>query len=496
MTDLDRVKKIREKLRKVFHDKKLTDNRFNKIRETNEISENPSKKKELSLDQIKQIKEDLKQLSKTQIINERLGEEDLEKRFKPVIKELEKVTTAVIEGQDKVTTAVKEGQEKLDNDIKALGSVTTPLAIEPKQSTYIGRIASLYLSKNRNESAFGIYFDDDGKPKIGKEYIQIQDNDIFLKGRWIKGTKGLWKLLQSPSNNPPNLNEYTQEDLDTYWKILVESEAIYQKNDKSTGRPKSSIGEKYKVLIKPLWIEIKYKNEQIVRPRSSSIGTIPHKRLNELRNIEQSSPEWDHGYTAPYSPLFTPKRGQGLLKYTDNPIEYKYIPNLNELLNRLYFIAAEENAGHNNFHNEKLGILKFFTNELEKYVDNTEMIISFISRLPKRIIGSGIVNKLIDNLPFELHIPGYNYCGPGTKLDKRLIRGDKGINPLDEACKEHDIAYKNNKDIESRHKADKQLELKAWDRFNDNNASIGEKTAAWATTNVMKGKRHLGLGLR
>lgn len=27
--------------------------------------------------------------------------------------------------------------------------------------------------------------------------------------------------------------------------------------------------------------------------------------------------------------------------------------------------------------------------------------------------GSGLVNKLIDKLPFELHLPGYNYCGPG-----------------------------------------------------------------------------------
>lgn len=27
--------------------------------------------------------------------------------------------------------------------------------------------------------------------------------------------------------------------------------------------------------------------------------------------------------------------------------------------------------------------------------------------------GLGLVNKLIDKLPVELHLPGYNYCGPG-----------------------------------------------------------------------------------
>ena len=51
--------------------------------------------------------------------------------------------------------------------------------------------------------------------------------------------------------------------------------------------------------------------------------------------------------------------------------------------------------------------------------------------------GKGLLNKVINKLPVELHILGYQYCGPGTKLRKRLSRGDPGINPLDTACKEH-----------------------------------------------------------
>lgn len=34
-----------------------------------------------------------------------------------------------------------------------------------------------------------------------------------------------------------------------------------------------------------------------------------------------------------------------------------------------------------------------------------------VPKLLKR--GSGLVDKLIDKLPFEIHLPGYNYCGPG-----------------------------------------------------------------------------------
>lgn len=35
-------------------------------------------------------------------------------------------------------------------------------------------------------------------------------------------------------------------------------------------------------------------------------------------------------------------------------------------------------------------------------------------KLTKKIKrGSGIIDKIIDKLPLELHIPGYQYCGPG-----------------------------------------------------------------------------------
>ena len=78
--------------------------------------------------------------------------------------------------------------------------------------------------------------------------------------------------------------------------------------------------------------------------------------------------------------------------------------------------------------------------------------------------GHGLVNKLMNSLPIELHLPGYHYCGPGTKLAKCLARGDKGINLL-AACKEHDIAYSQNREkIEARNEKDRVLADKAWQR--------------------------------
>ena len=72
--------------------------------------------------------------------------------------------------------------------------------------------------------------------------------------------------------------------------------------------------------------------------------------------------------------------------------------------------------------------------------------------------GSGLLNSVINKLPFEIHLPKYQYCGPGTRLQKRLARGDQGINELDKACKEHDISYSEHRESgEARRQADKIL---------------------------------------
>ncbi|KAK5648391.1 hypothetical protein RI129_003283 [Pyrocoelia pectoralis] len=110
--------------------------------------------------------------------------------------------------------------------------------------------------------------------------------------------------------------------------------------------------------------------------------------------------------------------------------------------------------------------------------------------------GSGLVNTLINKLPIELHLPGYQYCGPGTKLTKRLERGDPGINPLDAQCKEHDISYRDSKDLESRHRADRILERKAWDRLKASDATMGERAAALTVGSIMRAKRKLGMGVK
>ena len=113
------------------------------------------------------------------------------------------------------------------------------------------------------------------------------------------------------------------------------------------------------------------------------------------------------------------------------------------------------------------------------------------------IYGLGIVNSIINKLPVELHIPHYEFCGPGTRLKERLARGDRGINLLDSACKEHDISYSENRDnVKKRNIADEVLAENTWSRFIAKNSNLKEKVAAYAVANIMKAKSKLGMGIR
>jgi len=84
--------------------------------------------------------------------------------------------------------------------------------------------------------------------------------------------------------------------------------------------------------------------------------------------------------------------------------------------------------------------------------------------------GSGLANNLINNLPIELHYPGHNILGPGTKLNKHLNddmtpkEWSKLVDRDDAIAMKHGICYAMNKDVKTRNKiCDKNMlnELKA-----------------------------------
>ena len=80
-------------------------------------------------------------------------------------------------------------------------------------------------------------------------------------------------------------------------------------------------------------------------------------------------------------------------------------------------------------------------------------------RRPRSQRGSKLfdVQKLLTKTGMEFHWPGYQYMGPGTHLEKRLARGDPGINRLDRIAKAHDIDYGKAKDLKDKWAADRKM---------------------------------------
>lgn len=81
-------------------------------------------------------------------------------------------------------------------------------------------------------------------------------------------------------------------------------------------------------------------------------------------------------------------------------------------------------------------------------------------------------------------------------MKKRIAKGDQGINGLDKACKQHDIAYDKYPSGIERKKADNILASSAWDRFKSSDASIGERISALSVAGIMKAKTKMGMGVK
>lgn len=117
-----------------------------------------------------------------------------------------------------------------------------------------------------------------------------------------------------------------------------------------------------------------------------------------------------------------------------------------------------------------------------------------------QFVGSGIVNNLINKLPFEMHLPGHNFTGPGTKLEKRLQADgtphswSKPINRIDNAAMNHDICYSKNKDTTTRNKVCDQNMLQQLKGIY--NPSVREKMERSIVSTIIGSKQKFGLGLK
>ena len=121
------------------------------------------------------------------------------------------------------------------------------------------------------------------------------------------------------------------------------------------------------------------------------------------------------------------------------------------------------------------------------------------TRFVKSSKGGSILNKMINSLPVEMHLPGHNFTGPGTKLNKRLNpdltpkKWSKPINRVDKAAYNHDICYLKNNDTMTRNAVcDKNMlkELKGI-----YNPTIRERMERGLVSSLIGTKARFGWGL-
>lgn len=139
-------------------------------------------------------------------------------------------------------------------------------------------------------------------------------------------------------------------------------------------------------------------------------------------------------------------------------------------------------------------------------------ICKICGKVKNRFLGSSILNKALNILPLpEMHLKSavgsekvpsgsfnktgkYSFCGPFTKLSKRLSEGYKGINSLDKACLKHDIAYATHMhSTPSRNRSDDVLSAEASKIALDDDSPNYEKQDAKLVNAIMASKSRFGL---
>src|SRR5436190_9334280 len=132
--------------------------------------------------------------------------------------------------------------------------VHTPRPLPPSPHVRrLGSLATFHLSihmsrSNEADHTYGIRFENTAY-KIGNKVIEIVGDDIIIGDVRYKGTLGLWELvtLKRPK-------KFTQDDLDKYKEMLIQTNAHHKSYNPDSGLSANS-GAKYMQIIKPLFTQ-------------------------------------------------------------------------------------------------------------------------------------------------------------------------------------------------------------------------------------------------
>ena len=247
---------------------------------------------------------ELKKKIRSNLLSERIGElqlqTDLSKFYKPITETQKATTREITEGlkpiiETQKATAreiteglkpIREGIEKLPEAMKPISKTTEEEKEEEKEEEEeeqtpspktLGETAYNYIHGKElydRDKTFGIHFGQDGNYHMGAQkgkdgvyrgnnkMITIAYNNIYVDGEKFTGTPGLWELIMEDKPNPEN---YNKEDLDSYGKLLLKTNAINQNFDPNNSYPRASRSYKWLNIVSFIWADkLKFEGKGVV----------------------------------------------------------------------------------------------------------------------------------------------------------------------------------------------------------------------------------------
>ena len=185
---------------------------------------------------------ELKKNIRDNFLSERTGEQqlqtDLSKFYRPITETQKATVREITEG----LKPIREGIENLPQTITFPS--TQPLGEE--KSLDFGEIAKECLKDPDRDTTFGIR-DEKGIYYIGDRQATIVKNNIIIGDEKFEGKPGLWELIMS--KNPQG---FYDEDYNNYGRLMLKTNALHRNNDPESLYPKSSRGDRWK-LIRYIW---------------------------------------------------------------------------------------------------------------------------------------------------------------------------------------------------------------------------------------------------
>ena len=289
---------------------------------------------------------ELKKKIRSNLLSERIGEQqlqtDLSKFYKPITETQKATTREITEGLKPVREGLKtireqiydlpdviSGREAIERYEKELEEEEKEEEeeeeeYEEEEDKKIGEIARHYLNKQYRDTTFGIR-KEKGDHYIGNTHVIIRNNDIYIKdsGERFEGTEGLWKLITL--REPVDVDK---KDKDEYERLMIKTNVIHRNNDPKNPHPKGNRGNKWKKIIGPIW----YKNQGFSEEDAIKMANNRRYRERLVKKMRKIKREYE---------------GKGVVVIPSDP---------NALLERLDLLLASQEAGHTGVRNELVSI--------------------------------------------------------------------------------------------------------------------------------------------